>query len=112
MRGIRLYRREHTMLYMHRQCFENILYVQKETENSALQTQIHTVDYKNYTVDFVNHTADYKISTVDLSFQRTIFYSSMHNSSHFTGQFKTKNLILIINIVYFTDSLNSYRKVG
>ena len=59
------------MLYMHKQCFENILSVHREIENSALKTQINTVDYKNNTADFVNNTADYKNNSVDLSFQRT-----------------------------------------
>ncbi len=75
-----------------------------------MKTQIHTVDYKNYTVDFVNHTADYKNHSVDLSFHRTIFYSPMYRFFHFAGKCKTRNLILIINIVYFPDSLNSYKK--
>ena len=96
------------MLYMHKQCFENILSVHREIENSALKTQINTVDYKNNTADFVNYTADYKNNSVDLSSQRTIFNSSLYRFFHFVGKFKTRNLILIINIVYHTDSPPSY----
>ena len=59
---------------MHRQCFENILYVQKRIENSALNSQIHSVDCKNSTADFVNRTVDYKNHTADLRFLCSVFY--------------------------------------
>ena len=56
-------------------------------EDSALKTQINTVDYKNHTADFVNHTADYKNHSADLSFQRTVFHSSMHRQYVFRALF-------------------------
>lgn len=51
-------------------------------ENSALKSQIHTVDYKNCTVDFVNCTMDYKNHSVDLRFQCTVFNSFQHRYFH------------------------------
>ena len=40
-------------------------------ENSALKTQIHSVDFIIRSVVFIIHS-------VDLSFQCTVFHSSMH----------------------------------
>ena len=88
--------------FMHRQCLENILSVHRGIENSVLKTQIHTVDYKNHTVDFVNHTADYKNYSVDLSFQRTIFYSSMYRFFYFAGKLKTKAILFLISLFVHT----------
>ncbi len=61
--------------------------MRKRIENSALKTQISTVDYKNSTADFVNCTADYKINSADLSFQRTVYYSSLRRYFHFGSKF-------------------------
>ena len=80
---------------MHRQCFENILYLRKRIENSALKTQISTVDYKNHTVDFVNYTVDYTINSADLSFQCTIFDSALHRYFLFYSQIQLAKLELI-----------------
>ncbi len=74
--------------FMHRQCLENILSVHRGIENSVLKTQIHTADYKNY--------------SVDLSFQRTIFYSSMYRFFYFAGRLKTKAILFLISLFVHT----------
>ncbi len=75
---------------------KELLYGWRETKNCAQKSQIHSADYKNSSVDFVNYTADYKNRTVDLSFQCTVFnsslhryfYFSLHYSQHFYGESK------------------------
>ena len=84
------------MLYIHRQCFENILYMQSGIENSAQNSQIHTVDYKNHTADFVNHTVDYTIHSADLRILCTVFDSALHRYFLFYSQIQLAKLELTI----------------
>ncbi|MCD8236231.1 MAG: hypothetical protein LUD00_06165 [Prevotellaceae bacterium] len=84
--------------------------MQIETKNSALKTLIGTADY-------VNCTADYKNGSADLSFQRTVFKSSLCCFSLLAVVFFTPRCTVFISrcsvlhfslyrYFYFTDNFS------